>query len=626
MTKQALILAGGSGKRLDRPNRPKPLVEIGGKPLVFHLIESMISSGITKIKIVTGYKTEQVVREIKAHFITDCDIEFIHNTSWEDGIASSAYIGVKSFSEPFLMAMGDHVFDENLVKTMVRTEVTEGYVSLLVDSRNVENASEMSVRVKCNGHLITENGPNIRDYNGIDTGLFIVTPKTLESALETSWIEGKNPSLWAAMNVVADESRLISIPITGGEWNDIDNPVDIVHTEIRLRAARRLNSIKAPDLSEQKMPDGIYDFIAGEPQTTKMVLLRGFFRDPGVFEFIPRESASSPIFLFTDETVAPLYGNPLADNLKSMGYNVNTIVMPDGEGSKSLSSFVNLTEKVLSSGVDERSVFISVGGGVVCNVCGFIASTIYRGLKLIHLPTSLMAQCDAAISHKQAINGQSGKNMVGSYYSPEMVLVDVETLLTLDKRLIHDGLAEVIKHALGQEQSYVDYLMNYKGDYVRDLDFLENVVKHNIRLKCELSKDDPKELAEAMVLQYGHTLGHPIEHLSGYSLYHGESVAIGMVIAARVARILGACDEELVNLHIELISKFGLPTTVPPGIDVPEMLEALKFNKRYLTEGTRMALLEKVGVPWKVDGEYVIPVTNEVVIEAFRATMEGTLK
>jgi 3-dehydroquinate synthase len=197
----------------------------------------------------------------------------------------------------------------------------------------------------------------------------------------------------------------------------------------------------------------------------------------------------------------------------------------------------------------------------------------------------------------------------------------VETLSTLPLRLKGDGLAEAIKHAVGQDPEYVDMLLSHSGDQ-NDIDFLEMTVRRNVELKCDLAVSDPKELREAMILQYGHTVGHPIEHLSGYNLYHGESVAIGMMVAARVARLLGACSDTLVELHEKLCRHYGLPTRIPRNIRVGDILNSLKYNKRYLTEGTRMALLTDVGVLWNVDGEYAIPVSDQVLAEAIERTME----
>jgi 3-dehydroquinate synthase len=276
---------------------------------------------------------------------------------------------------------------------------------------------------------------------------------------------------------------------------------------------------------------------------------------------------------------------------------------------------------VLEKGIDERSVLVSLGGGAVCNVCGFIASTLYRGVGLIHVPTTLMAQCDASISHKQALNGRRGKNLVGAYYAPIRIVVDVNFLATLEDWLIPDGLAEVLKHALGQDKAYLDELFAYDGD-IRAPEFLERVIKRNIELKCELMAVDPKEHAAGMVLQYGHNVGHAVEYLSGYELSHGEAIAIGMMVSARTARLLGGCDDEMVELHRKLIAKYQLPTMIPATMRMSDILDALRYDKKYLSEGVRMALLSGPGELWQVKGDYAIPVSEDVLTAAIEATME----
>lgn len=201
-------------------------------------------------------------------------------------------------------------------------------------------------------------------------------------------------------------------------------------------------------------------------------------------------------------------------------------------------------------------------------------------------------------------------------------MADPNVLSTLPTRLKGDGIAEGIKHAIGQDPAYVDLLLSHSGD-LEDLAFLEEVVRRNVELKCHLAESDPKELAEAMILQYGHTVGHPVEHLTGYQLFHGEAVAIGMMVAARVSRLLGACSDDLVHVQERLCKHFGLPTTIPTDMRTEDILESLKYNKRYLTEGTRMALLAEVGRLWNVDGDYAIPVSDQVLTEAIDLTREN---
>jgi 3-dehydroquinate synthase len=221
---------------------------------------------------------------------------------------------------------------------------------------------------------------------------------------------------------------------------------------MKLRALCREQSGRASSQCSpeaQKIDSEAYSFTVSQRTTTKIHVRRGFVRDPSRLAFIPAESASSPVVVFTDTRVNALYGNDFVEGLKSQGRRVHRIVMAEGEESKTLANYTRLVEEVLAFGIDERSILISLGGGAVCNVCGLIASTLYRGIGLIHVPTTLMAQCDAAISHKQGVNGARGKNMVGTYYSPSAICVDVDVLSTLESRLIPDGLAEVIKHALG---------------------------------------------------------------------------------------------------------------------------------------------------------------------------------
>jgi 3-dehydroquinate synthase len=452
----------------------------------------------------------------------------------------------------------------------------------------------------------------------VDAGFFVATP-ALFGALEEVRRALAGAELADALRLLARAGRLRAVRAGVGQWNDVDLPVDVICAEMRLRDQRRRGAYRGSPRAERGDPSEVFDFAGGAAGRTRVVVGRGFVGHPEELDLVPAGSASSPVFVFTDETVNRLYGEQFVGKLRASGLDAHAIVLPDGEESKTLAHYVHLVERVLSRGVDERSVFISLGGGVVCNVCGFVASTIYRGLDLVHVPTTLMAQCDAAISHKQAINGHHGKNMVGSYYPPRLVAVDVEVLGTVSPRQIRDGLAEVAKHALAQDPSYVDMLLGFRGD-LADLGFLEEVVRRNVRLKRELVRTDPQEHDDGVVLQYGHTFGHPVEHLSGYRLYHGESVAIGMMVAARVAHLLGACSSELVDLHERLIGHLGLPTEAPASIRTHDVVEALRFNKRYLTEGTRMALLSDVGRLWRVQAEAMIPVSEQVLAQAFEAT------
>lgn len=261
----------------------------------------------------------------------------------------------------------------------------------------------------------------------------------------------------------------------------------------------------------------------------------------------------------------------------------------------------------------------------MANVCGFIASTLHRGIGLIHFPTTLLAQCDAAISHKQAVNAPHGKNLVGSYYAPLRIVVDPDVLQTLDDWLLPDGMGEIVKHALCQDATLLKMLDDYDGS-LRDPAFLERVVRRTIELKCQVIDIDPKEKREAVVLVYGHTLGHPIEAISHRPgslccLSHGQAVAIGCVIAARVAVKMGLADHGVVQRTVDLCAKYELPTVVPADQSVTQIMAKLPYNKTWTQEGTVMALLEDIGRLFNVDQNYLLPVEEAVIREAVAETM-----
>jgi 3-dehydroquinate synthase len=634
MIRTALIPAAGRGSRLDRPGTPKPLVDAGGVPLIVRVLKQLEAAGVERAVVVAGYRRREVVRALTYHPELKLALEFVEHPNWRDGLASSLLAARERVlaprpgsgqavggDGPFLLAMADHVFDDALVARMAAAEPEPGGLVALSEPR-LERVFDpaAAVKLQVTDGRVRAAGRGLQGADAVDAGLFLATPALFDSLADVV-MPGVEVDLSEAVNRLARQGRVRALPTDGLAWDDVDTPAALVHTEMRLRSRKRaLQVSQRPSGTPLASPD--YRFATGRPATTEIVVQRGLVAHPERVELIPPESASSPVFVFTDETVNRLYGDAFVGGLQAQGYDVHRLVMADGEESKTLANYVHLVERVLARGIDERSVLVSLGGGAVCNVCGLIASTLYRGIGLVHVPTTLMAQCDAAISHKQGVNGSRGKNLVGSYYAPRRIVVDVEVLASLEDWLIEDGLAEVLKHALGQDPAYLDLLLSYQGQ-ARDPAFLEQVVRRNIELKCALMAEDPHEHAQGMVLQYGHTVGHPVEYLSGYSLSHGQSVAIGMMTAARVARLLGACDDSLVAVHERLLKKFRLPTCIPSGIQVPDILEAMRYNKRFLKEGTRMALLDGPGRLWSVDGDFAIPVSDAVLERALLATLEA---
>ncbi len=622
--RRALIPAAGRGARLDRPATPKPLVAVGGVPLIVRVLSQLERAGVEETTVVVGYEAPMLVRALTHRPGLQRPPTLITEPAWEEGLVTTLLAARGRIAEPFLIAMSDHVFDDRLIARMACANVGPDEVVALVDTRTNDVFDlESAVKVSLRDGRITAIGRNLTTFDAVDAGLFLCGPAIFQ-VLERAQQKHAHAELFDAMALLAAAGKARAIVTDDLPWDDVDTPAALVHTEMRLRREKRVSQVKAASRPRVETPTAShYAFQTGEPAPTELVVSRGIASDPAKLDLgIPDESASSPLFVFTDTTVNRLYGDRFVGALEAQGYAVHRVVMPDGEEAKTLPHFATLVERVLGAGIDERSILISLGGGAVCNVCGFVASTLYRGVGLIHVPTTLMAQCDAAISHKQALNGARGKNLVGSYYAPLRVVVDVEFLASLDKRLIPDGLAEALKHAIGMDRAYYDWLLRYDGD-PRDPAFLEAVVKKNIKLKCELMKDDPHEHKAGMVLQYGHNVGHAVEYLSGYELTHGEAVAVGMMVAARVSKLMGGAQGDLVGDHERLLQKYALPTRIPARLRTQDIVEALRYDKKYLAEGVRMALVSRIGELWHVDGEYAMPVSDDVIIPALEATMEG---
>ena len=610
-----LIPAAGRGARLDRPDTVKPLVEVDGRPLVVSLLRQFAANGVRRAVVVVGFRASEIERALYRHPDITMDVELVFNPQWEQGLAGSILAARDQLTEPFLLAMADHVFDDDLIRRVVREELGADDVRLFAD-RDFRRMPDLdaAMKIELTEDRVTKIGRTLPDFDAVDIGLFACRP-ALFGALQHARSADSSADLAHGIARLVGEGKVGARDTAGAPWFDIDTPSTLVRAEMHLRRSRRLGAVRVREPEQPAQAAFNYRFTTGAPAQTRVLLQRGFVRNPSSFQLIPEESSSSPIFVFTDERVDRLYGEAFIGDLKQAGYRVRSVVLPEGEAAKTLKNYVRLVEEVLSTGVDERSVLISLGGGSVCNVCGFIASTLYRGLGLIHVPTTLMAQCDAAISHKQGVNGSHGKNLVGSYYPPIAIAVDIDVLATLDDWLIPDGLAEVVKHALGQDAHYLDFLLEHRGS-ARDPDFLEMVVRRNIELKCALMSTDPKEHREGMVLQYGHEVGHPVEFLSGYQLSHGQSVAIGMAVSAEVSRIMGGASEELVAIHRRVLEQYGLPRRIPSSITIDDIMTAMRYNKRRLTEGNRLALVEAPGKLWSVDGDYAIPVDDRVLVQA----------
>ena len=235
------------------------------------------------------------------------------------------------------------------------------------------------------------------------------------------------------------------------------------------------------------------------------------------------------VTIITDSNVALLYLDKVLHCLENSDYEVNKIIIPAGESSKNISVLENIYLELSKSYISKSDLLISLGGGVVTDLCGFVASTYLRGIKCIHIPTSLIAQVDAAIGGKTAVNLSTGKNLVGSFYQPSSVLIDPELLATLPASEISSGMAEVIKYALIKNKTLFDKLYDYSGNVLSNK-FIDDVIFECVKIKKELVERDEFDGKERMLLNFGHTIGHAVEKYFNYSKYsHGQAVSLGML-------------------------------------------------------------------------------------------------
>jgi 3-dehydroquinate synthase len=294
--------------------------------------------------------------------------------------------------------------------------------------------------------------------------------------------------------------------------------------------------------------------------------------------------------IVSNETVAPLYLGKLKANLG--GKNVETIALPDGEAYKTTDSLHQLLDKLVDIGANRDTTVIALGGGVVGDIAGFAAASYMRGVGFVQVPTTLLAQVDSSVGGKTGVNHPRGKNLIGAFYQPAIVLIDTLTLATLPGRELKAGLAEVIKYGAIADRKFFDWLeANIDSLLAGDTDALAHAIRRCCELKAEVVAEDEREGARRALLNFGHTFGHAIEHCLGYGEWlHGEAVAAGMVIAASLSNIP---PEDTARLAA-LLAQAGLPTA-PPRIGAAKMLDAMGMDKKVLHKQLRFVLLKSLG-------------------------------
>lgn len=312
-----------------------------------------------------------------------------------------------------------------------------------------------------------------------------------------------------------------------------------------------------------------------------------------VSEEIRKVYKGKKIFIITDDNVNKYYGGKISEELKKNDFEVKLLALKPGEETKNFNTLPIVYNELLDFNLTRSDLIIALGGGVIGDLAGFVASTYLRGVDFVQIPTSLLAQVDSSVGGKVAVDLDRGKNLVGSFYHPKCVLIDPEVLNTLDNRFFIDGMAEVIKYGCIKDKQFFDYLEKMENNQ-RLINNMEVVIHKCCDIKRQVVENDEKDKGERMLLNFGHTLGHAIEQYYNYTKYsHGEGVAIGMYEISKISEEKGLTKKGTSQRIKDILVKYNLPYEL--DVNIEETLEAINLDKKKLGNDLNVIILKEIG-------------------------------
>ncbi|GMH25165.1 hypothetical protein Nepgr_027008 [Nepenthes gracilis] len=372
------------------------------------------------------------------------------------------------------------------------------------------------------------------------------------------------------------------IGIGGENAGRMRSKVLAVSTQVMDESVSKATISKVPTIVKVDLGDRSYPIYIGS----------GLLNQP---DLLQRHVHGKSVLVVTNTTIAPLYLDKVVvaltrDNPK---VSVESVILPDGEQYKDMDTLMKVFDKAIESRLDRRSTFVALGGGVIGDMCGFAAATFLRGVNFIQIPTTVMAQVDSSVGGKTGINHRLGKNLIGSFYQPQCVLVDTDTLNTLPDRELASGFAEVIKYGLIRDAEFFEWQeKNMHLLMARDPSALAYAIKRSCENKAEVVSLDEKESGLRATLNLGHTFGHAVETGVGYGQWlHGEAVAAGMVMAVDLSHRLGWIDESLVRRVDSILKQAKLPTAPPESMTVEMFKSVMAVDKKVADGLLRLILL-----------------------------------
>ncbi|VAW63780.1 3-dehydroquinate synthase [hydrothermal vent metagenome] len=333
-------------------------------------------------------------------------------------------------------------------------------------------------------------------------------------------------------------------------------------------------------------------------------------------KLITQHIAGNSALIISNETVAPLYMQAVENSLSDIRYK--TLVLPDGEEHKNLTELNTIYTALLENRLDRNTTLIALGGGVIGDITGFAAASYQRGVHLIQIPTTLLSQVDSSVGGKTAVNHPLGKNMIGAFYQPKVVIADTHTLNTLEDRQLSSGLAEVIKYGLIRDIAFLEWLEeNIDKLLDKNPAALACAIEHSCQNKAEIVAADEKENGQRALLNLGHTFGHAIETGMGYGTWlHGEAVAAGMVMAARLSCKLGWMAETEVDRVVNILERANLPVTAPVQMNADQFIELMSLDKK-VSDGVLKLVLYKAPGKAVISKNYTETLLRETITESY---------
>jgi 3-dehydroquinate synthase len=321
--------------------------------------------------------------------------------------------------------------------------------------------------------------------------------------------------------------------------------------------------------------------------------------------------------LITDSNVGPRYAKELAAQLNPDEIDIFTV--PAGESHKTRETWARLTDQMLAKRYGRDAAVVALGGGVVGDLAGFVAATFMRGIPIVQVPTTLLAMIDASIGGKTAVDTPAGKNLVGAFHAPAAVLIDPQVLTTLPLRELRAGFAEALKHGVIADEPYLnDVASRASGLLAPDGpkgDSMFSLIVRSVEIKAEIVSRDEREEGLRQILNFGHTIGHAVELVSGYSLLHGEAVAIGMALESKLAEHIGLAQTGTAATVSSALHSAGLPTALPSGSNGDAVIEAMRSDKKGRSGRTRFALPLRIGAMAGADTGWTVSVSDDQLRE-----------